>query len=275
MRKQCTRVLAILLALLMCLSTLPAASLAAQQSAAESGSVPATEDASTPEATGSQEPCTEVVRYVNPLYADIVCEDDLPLPEASVTAADSASYFTTLDEAAEEMRTQMEARTETINILYATDSYDSTLARAIFYAAVEHTGVPTQGDYLLRQYGGWTASISRYSSGGLYYITFSYAMSYYTTAEQEAELTAVLTELMDGMDLENQSDYEKISTIYAYICTHVTYDYANLSDEDYKPKYTAYAALINGTAVCQGYALLFYRMALEGRGGRPFDFRYR
>ncbi len=263
MRKQCTRVLAILLALLMCLSTLPAASLAAQQSAAESGSVPATEDASTPEATGSQEPYTEVVRYVTPRYADIGCEDDLPLPEAAVTAADSASYFTTLDEAAEEMRTQMEARTETINILYATDSYDSTLARAIFYAAVEHTGVPTQGDYLLRQYGGWTASISRYSSGGLYYITFSYAMSYYTTAEQEAELTAVLTELMDGMDLENQSDYEKISTIYAYICTHVTYDYANLSDEDYKLKYTAYAALINGTAVCQGYALLFYRMALE------------
>lgn len=44
---------------------------------------------------------------------------------------------------------------------------------------------------------------------------------------------------------------------------NVKYDYENLDDTDYKLKYTAYAALLNGTAVCQGYANLLYRMALE------------
>ena len=50
---------------------------------------------------------------------------------------------------------------------------------------------------------------------------------------------------------------------YDYICSNVTYDHDNLNDESYSLKYTAYAALINKTAVCQGYASLFYRLALD------------
>ncbi len=41
------------------------------------------------------------------------------------------------------------------------------------------------------------------------------------------------------------------------------YDYDHLYDSSYDLKYTAYAALVNGKAVCQGYACLFYRMMLE------------
>ena len=41
------------------------------------------------------------------------------------------------------------------------------------------------------------------------------------------------------------------------------YDYTNLNDDNYKLKYTAYAAMCNGTAVCQGYSNLLYRMLLE------------
>ena len=58
-------------------------------------------------------------------------------------------------------------------------------------------------------------------------------------------------------------EYQKICGIYDYICSHITYDYANLNDNSYQLKHTAYAALINGTAVCQGYALLLYRLSLE------------
>ena len=36
-----------------------------------------------------------------------------------------------------------------------------------------------------------------------------------------------------------------------------------MNDDTYIQKYTAYAALIDKTAVCQGYASLFYRMALD------------
>lgn len=47
------------------------------------------------------------------------------------------------------------------------------------------------------------------------------------------------------------------------MCSSISYDYDNLEDDTYMLKYTAYAALINRTAVCQGYANLFYRLALE------------
>ena len=43
----------------------------------------------------------------------------------------------------------------------------------------------------------------------------------------------------------------------------MTYDYAHLNDSVYRLQYTAYGALIDGTSVCQGYAVLFYRMALQ------------
>lgn len=59
------------------------------------------------------------------------------------------------------------------------------------------------------------------------------------------------------------TDYEKVQVIYDYICSNITYDYANLNDSTYLLKHTAYAALINKTAVCQGYAQLFYWMALH------------
>lgn len=41
------------------------------------------------------------------------------------------------------------------------------------------------------------------------------------------------------------------------------YDYEHLSDESYKLQFTAYAALCQGKAVCQGYAVLFYRICKE------------
>ena len=46
------------------------------------------------------------------------------------------------------------------------------------------------------------------------------------------------------------------------MCRNITYDYANLGNPDYRLKYTAYAALMDRTSVCQGYAVLLYRLLL-------------
>ena len=73
----------------------------------------------------------------------------------------------------------------------------------------------------------------------------------------------MLSTVMDFLNLNTKTEYGKIKAIYDYICQHVTYDFANLNNDSYDLKYTSYAALVNGTAVCQGYSALFYRMALE------------
>ena len=59
------------------------------------------------------------------------------------------------------------------------------------------------------------------------------------------------------------SDYQKIRSIYDYLTSNIKYDYANLKNDKYIKKYTAYAGLIKKTCVCQGYSLCFYRLALE------------
>lgn len=47
--------------------------------------------------------------------------------------------------------------------------------------------------------------------------------------------------------------------MYDYICANVSYDYTTPGTL----KHTAYAAMINGSAVCQGYATLMYRMLMQ------------
>ena len=50
--------------------------------------------------------------------------------------------------------------------------------------------------------------------------------------------------------------------MYDYICSNVSYDYEHWGESDYSLKRTAYAALINGNAVCQGYCTALYRLLL-------------
>lgn len=80
-----------------------------------------------------------------------------------------------------------------------------------------------------------------------------YELEYRTTYEQELQLyQAVDQAIADmGLDKSGVSGYEKIVAVYRYISQHVVYD------NTYQ-RYTAYHAMIEGCAVCQGYATLFY-----------------
>ena len=150
------------------------------------------------------------------------------------------------------------------NISAETEQDDiSNFLLAAFLLAMSHTGVPTQGDYLLWVYDEVSYGASYGYDSEYYYLDASYDVIYYTTAEQEAALTAKLETVMASFGFTDATDdYSKVKAIYDYICANVVYDYTNLEDESYTLKYTAYAALMDGTAVCQGYATLFYRMAL-------------
>ena len=87
---------------------------------------------------------------------------------------------------------------------------------------------------------------------------------YYATDEQNTELCKQVDEVLSSLDItDNSSEYEVICAIYDYICSNVTYDYENLDNDDYKLKYTAYAAMVNKTAVCNGYAMLASRMLTQ------------
>ena len=143
------------------------------------------------------------------------------------------------------------------------NSYTDKLHETVFSEAIKHTGNPTEGDYLKWVYAGYKGKVSVIDSNGYSYVTFTYNMTYYTSAQQEATMDTAVTKLLNDLNLYSASDYNKVRGIYDYICANIVYDYDNLNDSNYTLKHTAYAALINKKAVCQGYALLFYRLSLS------------
>jgi len=176
------------------------------------------------------------------------------------------TYHTTEAAAAVELRTAMENRQTTINIGYRSTAYTQEFVDYIYPTlkdqALAHTGVDYQGDYLRREYDGYSGSCSAYRSGGYYYCTLTYYMSYKTTAAQEAELTAALdTFIADNIE-SSMTDYKKFRVCYDWICENIRYDYDHLGNSDYRLQYTAYAGMFDKTCVCAGYASLLYRMLL-------------
>lgn len=146
-------------------------------------------------------------------------------------------------------------QTVTVNIKGYPFSESKTIYTAILAGALAHTGKPTEGDYIKWHYGGWKVSIEGFDSDFDMVFTFE---QYLSTAEQEAAVDAAANELLASLDLDGKDSYTKVKTIYDWICSHITYDYSgsNIS-------HTAYAALINRSCVCQGYASLLYRLALS------------
>lgn len=204
--------------------------------------------------------------HINPLYKDVVDQKQLfsTLNGAPRLYSDTQPQEAgSADEAAVILRKGMENREARIAIRCPVDAITPTdgILDEIVEKAMEETGVPTQGDYIRWTYAGWSGSYSLESDDeGLHYV-FVYDCKYYTTAAQEAELSEKIDSVLQSLDINDESsDYDVICAVYDYICANVSYDYDNLDDSEYLLKYTAYAAMINKTAVCQGYSALMYRM---------------
>ena len=134
------------------------------------------------------------------------------------------------------------------------DSHKDELYWDLLYDAMkcDDSSTGQEGDALLYGYAGCNVS---YSTAG--YI--KYTMAYHSNAEQEAKLTEAVAAAMAKLQLNGLSEAKKITKIHDYICNHVNYAYNSTEEQIY----TAYGALCTGKAVCQGYAVLFYRLCKE------------
>lgn len=198
---------------------------------------------------------------VNPMYSEIVDFDYTP---RKFTLRNTSENFMDGKNAGEYVREKLVNRESSITFTLVSDNDDPG---AVYYNEIEpyiflHTGNPKEGDYLYYNYGG-SQIRCRTLISDRYYHEFTINSVFYSTSEEEVMVDQKVNELMNSLKLEDESLYNKIATIYNYITEHVVYDFENLEDESYTKKYSAYAALINGTSVCQGYASLLYRLALE------------
>ena len=122
-------------------------------------------------------------------------------------------------------------------------------------------GSSQEGDALF--WNPLNISASRKSLGNSIY-EYSITPKYKTTLAQENTYTKEVSAALSSLNLSDLSTEAKIRKIHDYICDHVNYDHVNVGDADGHPLiYSGYGALHNGSAVCTGYALLFYRMCLD------------
>ncbi|MBE5845806.1 MAG: hypothetical protein E7302_16900 [Butyrivibrio sp.] len=207
-----------------------------------------------------------VVYQVNPLYSGIITEADLKkadnvdISPAVVLGSDKCG---TTEEMANALRTEMVQRTETIRVYYSlAGTYTAKqlvdIESEVFKMATEHTGVGNEGDYLKWGYTGVGMQVSYGAKDGNTIGTFSYFVSYYTTAAQEAAVTNKVNQIKSNLALSSKGEYEKVQAVYKYVCDNVKYNYGSSLI-----KYTCYAAAVNNSAVCQGYSLLIYRLLNE------------
>ena len=248
MKKVTKRLTALLLALVMSLTLLPT-----QVLAAESGTVG----------------YVESTLRVDPVYSSILkvrIPDISSRQKPTAMPAESVTYLSEMA-AVEEVRRQMLTRAETIPLslkLPSGSDIQGTLAR-IWDSALEHTRSNGSGGDYLRWQGGRYFYYPRFSyrdNGSYITFTMYFQTNWFTTAQQEATLSSYIKgTLLPQLALDGTSTYQKVQAIYDWITRNVRYDYANLGNDSYLLQYTAYAAVINRTAVCNGYASLFYRLA--------------
>lgn len=99
-------------------------------------------------------------------------------------------------------------------------------------------------------------------SSGKYYQTINYSLSYHSTKEQDDLAKEKANRIIEYLELDSKSDYQKILEIYNFIAQNVEYDLDRKDDNSTEIEHSAYATLCERKAVCQGYALSLYRLML-------------
>ncbi len=255
------RIISLILTLIMLITMVPSTIVAASEVRTMEG-VEASSTQSESNRSDVDKSDENIIYMVNPLYEDVISIDDLKKQldssnDEQLFGASTGQYFSDYDSAVSYIRKQMVSRETEITLNFPAswfDSHKDELYYDLLYDAMkcDESSTGQDGDALIYGFAGCHLS---YSKAG--YI--QYTMLYHSDAEQEAKLTAAVAEAMTTLQLNGLSEAKKIIKIHDYICNHVDYAYNSTEEQIY----TAYGALCTGKAVCQGYAVLFYRLCKE------------
>lgn len=216
--------------------------------------------------------------YVNPGYEQLF--DYSQKPEQNLLPGEAPVYqagqsFTTEAACITYLRQQMVNRQASVTFtLKGVKIADvGKWLENVYNQAMADTGStgPKEGDYLRWNTLGYAVNVSFNSYEGWY--TATYQLQYCSTLAEENWVDRRIPQVLTSLSLTNKNTYEKIKAIYDYVTKHVTYDYAGLSRGE-AGAHSAYRALAKGTAVCQGYSTLVYRLLRESGISCRFIYGY-
>ena len=130
--------------------------------------------------------------------------------------------------------------------------------------ALEETDAPDEGDYIRYQYGGYTFESYTSQENGIYRYRVVLTPEYYDWLFEAEEASAKAQETVSGFGFDpDTDDLTKIETVYRFVCETIRYDKVHKKNPYYHLKSTAYSALVQHTATCQGFCTALYRLLRE------------
>ena len=163
---------------------------------------------------------------------------------ADATAATADDFYKALEQ-------NLKAQCNVFSITYTGEreeldlTSDRALGSALRNMSARSPDGPDNADYPALNVEDGSMS---YHSG-----TYFFAIEYLATQAEIDEVSRRAAEIVDSFALEGEDDVTKVKLLYEYICTHYAYD-------DTLTKFSAYDGLTTGSMVCQGYALLTYKV---------------
>ncbi|MEN1937319.1 transglutaminase domain-containing protein [Paenibacillus sp. 102] len=149
-----------------------------------------------------------------------------------------------------ELKKHVDNRKENITITYKAKTKNGREVLDTLYK--EYTKIVDKDEYLKYNVAGTKYSIRGIPGNYTFTLKITYRESKEQTQYVKKQVKSIINSaLKPGMD-----EHEKVKAIHDYVVKHVSYD------TSYKA-YTAYEALVNRSAVCQGYTLLTYQLLQE------------
>ena len=142
------------------------------------------------------------------------------------------------------------------------EAADEAIEELVMEAFYE-SEAPDGGDYVHFQYGGYKKEYEIKKQDFKYLYRVRILPIYYTDRKQEDFVDNEVKKIISQAKMPN-SDFEKIKWVHDYICNTVSYDAVHRrAAGSSHVQSTAYGALRYNTALCQGYAVLCYRLLKE------------
>ena len=168
---------------------------------------------------------------------------------------------------AEKIRTGLKHRAYKLHISFRAHISDEERIKALvddlLEKALYESGDPAGGDYIRYQLGGYKMNYDVEKTLLGYNYRMELMPTYYSSAEQEKYVDEEVGRILGELSAENLPEAERVRAVHDYIVQLLSYDSVHKANKESHGKTTAYYALRYHQAVCQGYAVLCYRLLKE------------
>ena len=189
----------------------------------------------------------EVVNEPAPVIAPI--SNSAVVPVDSQTQAELKEVVTTVEELSESIYYYASRYETQFSINYKGDTAQTEPMIQQAYDLIEQ-----RDPYLFGHLSDRNIQFS-YTS---HWAELNFNQQYLTTYEQERLVNGKVQAILESVDTTTMTDYDKVKFVNDYIVQNTVYSQATTASA-----HSAYAVLFESKGVCQGYALLAYKMLKE------------